>query len=408
MGYMVGMPCLKLNNVGRKTASCGSFGAVAAEALEERQGRDPDIDRERSSENIYTGFRTAAELQEYSREHVAELSADLQAQGKRKIREDAVVMCVTIIKPPAAFMATLSEEEQIRFLQDADEKLNELIGGEQNSKSTVIHRDEQGSHLHKFWEPMTEDGRLCAKEMMNIQFFGRLNREMPAFLRSRGWDIDDCHAYDEAKEQLKSEQEKYQERRERGRSSVVYKAQAEAEKNRLSEKVDELQAEVSRLEGDLRQAKLEVAEARQQAKSAVDEADRAEQRTAEAEQRLSELIEPIHSLEEYHLTADKAEDVVTAIEASENAIEGLQRLPRLVPFYNRQKASKDVLEVSNGLRKLFDIAKDLVRRLFGFEELSRMPEKKRRSPRLDERIKQAEAIASNQQDKGGRSEISLE
>jgi outer membrane murein-binding lipoprotein Lpp len=238
---------------------------------------------------------------------------------------------------------------------------------------------------------MTEDGRLCAKEMMNIQFFGRLNREMPAFLRSRGWDIDDCHAYDEAKEQLKSEQEKYQERRERGRSSVVYKAQAEAEKNRLSEKVDELQAEVSRLEGDLRQAKLEVAEARRQAKSAVDEADRAEQRTAEAEQRLSELIEPIHSLEEYHLTADKAEDVVTAIEASENAIEGLQRLPRLVPFYNRQKASKDVLEVSNGLRKLFDIAKDLVKRLFGFEELSRMPEKKRRSPKLDERIKQASA-----------------
>ena len=53
MGYMVGMPCLKLNNVGRKSSSCGSFGDVAAEALEERQGRDPDINVEQSNENIY-------------------------------------------------------------------------------------------------------------------------------------------------------------------------------------------------------------------------------------------------------------------------------------------------------------------------------------------------------------------
>lgn len=391
MGYMVGMPCLKLNNVGRKTASCGSFGSVADEALEERKGRDPDIDAEKAADNVYIGFRTSAELQEYSRKHVAELSADLQAQGKRKIRDDAVVMIATIIKPPAAFMETLSREEQIRFLSDANEKLNELIGGEQNSKSTVMHFDEQGGHLHKFWEPMTEDGRLCAKEACNIKFFAKLNKEMPAFLRSRGWDIDDCRAYDEAKEQLKTEQEKYQARRERGLSSVAYKAKAEAEKNRLNAEIDELQAKASELEGEVKEAKLEVSAARQQARLASEAADLAEQRKVQAEQRIDELTKPIESLEAYQEGADIAEEFITAVETSREAVQGLWRLPSLVLLPWRQKATRDVQEVADGLFKLLDTVKELVQRLLGFEERHRMPKEKRRAPRLEERIKKAEA-----------------
>lgn len=383
MGYMIGMPCLKLNNVGRKSASCGGFKSVAEEALEERKGRDPDIDRDLTPDNIYTGYRTAAELMEYSQEHVAELSEQQKAAGGRAIRGDAVVMIATIIKPPAAFMATLSKDDQVRFLQDAGEKLDELVG-KNNVKSKVIHFDEQGGHLHAFWEPMTADGRLCAKEAMNLKFFNRLNKEMPAFLRSRGWDIDDCNAYDEAKEALKTEQEKHQERKKRGLTSVQYKAQAEAEKNRLCAEIDGLQE-------DLRQAKDDLAATRQQAKDA-------EKRKKKAEERLEELVEPIRTLEEYNSTADKAEDIVAALEASEKAVEGLQRLSDLVPFYNRRKASKEIQEVSKGLGKLFKIANDLVRRLFGFEELTEMPKKKRRSPSLEDRIRSAECKSNQTRD----------
>ena len=387
MGYMIGMPCLKLNNVGRKSASCGGFKSVAEEALEERKGRDPDIDRDLTPDNIYTGYRTAAELMEYSNQHVAEMSEQLQVEGKRKIRQDAVVMIATIIKPPAAFMATLSQEDRVRFLSDSKEKLEEIIGQE-NVKSSVMHFDEQGGHLHAFWEPMTKDGRLCAKEACNLKFFARLNKEMPEFLRSRGWDIDNCNAYDEAKEQLKDEQKKAEDRKKRGLTSVQYKAQAEVEKNRLCAEIDGLQE-------DLRQAKDDLAATRRQAEDA-------EKRKKKAEERLEELVEPIRTLEEYNSTADKAEDLVVALEASEKAVEGLQRLSDLVPFYNRRKASKEIQEVSEGLSKLFKIAKDLVRRLFGFEELTEMPKKKRRSPSLEDRIRSAERKSNQHREERSR------
>lgn len=248
MGHLIGMPCLKLNNVGAQSKKCGDFGAVAREALEERQGRDKDIDHAKSAENIYTGYQTAAELQEYSRKHIDELSEKQVAKGGRKVRSDAVVMISTVIKPPAALMNTLSKEDQNKLLDDSLTKLAEIIGKDK-IKSTVKHFDEQGAHLHCFWEPMTDDGRLCAKEKFNLKFFKRLNEEMPKHLRSCGWDmIEDCKAYDAAAEKLKSEEEKAAERRSKGLTSVQYKAQAEAQKNEICEQIDELKIEKSDLE----------------------------------------------------------------------------------------------------------------------------------------------------------------
>ena len=243
MGWKIGAPCLKLNNVGMKSKSCGSFGGVAEEALEERKGRDPDIDRTRSHLNYQEGYRTAAELQEYSRQHIAQLR---DAKG-RQLRRDAVVMCVTILKPPAAFMATLSDTEQQRFLADANEILAEIVGKE-NIKARADHYDEIGAHSHVFWEPMTKDGRLCAKEVHNLKFFGRVNRELPEKLREKGWDIADCECYDAAKEEYEFEQKKS------GRSSMAYKLEAEQAKQQLEVEISELQEQAATMRDVVQQA----------------------------------------------------------------------------------------------------------------------------------------------------------
>lgn len=100
MGWTIGIPSLKLNNTGTKSKHCGNFYSVAAEALQERLGRDPDIDPDLASKNIYYGFQTAKDLCEYSNKHCETLC---DAKG-RVLRSDAVRMCVTIIKPPKAFM----------------------------------------------------------------------------------------------------------------------------------------------------------------------------------------------------------------------------------------------------------------------------------------------------------------
>lgn len=227
MGWKIGAPSLKLNNAGVTSKHCGDFGSVAREALEEREGHDPDIDKNRAELNKFEGFRTARELQEYSQKHVEQLR-----DGKgRKLRKDAVVMCATILKPPAAMMNQLSQEDQQRFLDDAYSAFTDIVG-QGNIKSRADHYDELGAHSHVFWEPMTEDGRLCAKEVHNLQFFGRVNRELPQKLRERGWDIEDCECYDASKE--------YQEVKNRnaGRSSTAFKAQAEKEKAEIEEQLE--------------------------------------------------------------------------------------------------------------------------------------------------------------------------
>lgn len=239
MGWKIGAPSLKLNNAGVKSKSCGDFGSIAREALQEREGHDPDIDRDRAELNRYDGFKTAAELQEYSRQHVDQLR---DAKG-RKLRSDAVVMCATVLKPPAAMMATLSHDKQICLLDDAFEAFVEIVGKE-NIKSRADHFDEQGGHTHIFWEPMTADGRLCAKEMHNIKFFGRVNRELPEALRAKGWDIEDCDMYDAAKKEYEEEKKKS----EAGRSSFAYKAEAERAKRELEEQIDALKARAEALE----------------------------------------------------------------------------------------------------------------------------------------------------------------
>ena len=241
MGWTIGIPSLKLNNVGTKSKHCGNFRSVAEEALSERKGHDLDINPELSAKNIYTGYRSAAELLAYSTAHCASLT---DAKG-RSLRKDAVRMCVTIIKPPVAFMTTLCEKEQQNFLQDGIDKLTEIIGSE-NIRSIAWHFDEQGPHVHVFWEPLTQDGRLCAKEMHNLTFLGRLNREIPIYLREKGWDIDDCNAYDAAEAALKTEKEKAERRQKNGRSSAAYKAAAEQELHTLQKAIGQTRDELEK------------------------------------------------------------------------------------------------------------------------------------------------------------------
>lgn len=238
MSWKIGAPSLKLNNAGVKSKSCGDFRSVAREALEEREGHDPDINKDLAALNEYQGYRTAAELLQYSQDHVDQLR---DARG-RKLRKDAVVMCATVLKPPAAMMAGLPEEKQKQFLNDAYEIFAEIVGSE-NVKSRADHFDELGAHTHVFWEPMTEGGRLCAKECHNLKFFGRVNRELPEKLREKGWDIADCEMYDAAEKEYQEEKQKTSEKKKSGRSSHAFKAEAEREKRALEEQIDNLKVE---------------------------------------------------------------------------------------------------------------------------------------------------------------------
>lgn len=325
MGYTIGMPSIKLNNVGQKSKHCGSFKKVAEEALAERLGLDLDINKELTDQNIYKGFNTAEKLIKYSEKHIEELNFN-RPEGTRKIRADAVVMCGTILKPPADMMMNLSREEQQKFLEDAVEDFSKIVR-EDNVKSVVLHFDERVPHAHVFWEPMTEDGRLCAKEMHNLKFFGRLNREMPEMLRKQGWNIDNCQAYDKAEEDKKREEmgeeeyRKYREekRKNRGQDSNTFKGAAEknlqeinSQISQKTEELDSINAQIKKLkeqeqeserileeDEELRRfvqeqtqkAKSELAEVQEQTQGARSELAEVQEQTQQAKSELVAAIE---------------------------------------------------------------------------------------------------------------------
>lgn len=300
MGYTIGMPSIKLNNVGQKSKHCGSFKKVAEEALAERLGLDLDINKELTSQNIYKGFRTAEDLMQYSLEHIAELDYN-RPEGTRKIRADAVVMCGTILKPPAEMMMNLSREEQQKFLEDAVEDFSKIVR-EDNVKSVVLHFDERVPHAHVFWEPMTEDGRLCAKEMHNLKFFGRLNREMPEMLRKQGWNIDNCQAYDKAEEDKKREEmgeEKYREyrkekRKNRGQDSNTFKSAAEKNLQEINSQISQKTAELDGINAQIEESERILEEDEELRRFVQKETEKAKSELAEVQEQTqtakSELV----------------------------------------------------------------------------------------------------------------------
>lgn len=238
MGYNIGMPVLKLNNVGRMTKHCGDFKKIIDEAFD-RWGKDNDIDRSRSYLNEIQGMNHD-ELLKYSKAHIAELDAEMRKNSKnnRGLRKDAVVMVATIIQPPKEFLETLDQAQRIQFMKDCREILKDLVGPER-WRSDIIHHDEQSEHLHMFWEPMTGDDRLCAKEVVNLKFYNKLNREFPERLRNKGWkDIDDCFAFNQAEyDAMTPEEQKafWENKKKNGRSSKKYKADEDARKAEIKQ-----------------------------------------------------------------------------------------------------------------------------------------------------------------------------
>lgn len=388
MGFTIGMPAIKLSSTeGKGGRHSGNLSKVAEEALSERLGKDLDINPELTHTNQYLPcningeiktITSAKELIQYSddwvekrnkevkenndiiRPLIRELNRQRKIAGEKKlgdkdalaiinkerekngepplklmakIKSDAVLMCNAIIKPPMAFMETLTREQQERFLLDSFDKFKELVG-EDNVKAAVIHWDELNPHIHIFWQPVTDDGRLCAKELFDIKFLDKLNREMPQYLREKGWEIDDCDAYDiEEAQKIREEQgekayREYNEKRRQeradkksGRGSKKFKddmdkAAAEAEARR------EAAEQAERLAIQQREAEEQAAE---QAKKQR-EAD--EQKSAELQSEVTELTAKKDSLEgEIETSAAKLSDIQKRTAQAEEELVRKQEIP---------------------------------------------------------------------------------
>lgn len=160
-------------------------------------------------------------------------------KSERAIRKDATVYCECIISSDSAFFENLTKEKQKEFFQSSLDYLKNKIG-ESFIISANVHFDESTPHMHIGFVPMVENS-LSAKKLIDRKFLREVQDQLPAHLKTLGFDIqrgikDSKRKHKETKE-FKKELEKGIEKR--------YKDINDLEDYRrgLEEKIDKLRNE---------------------------------------------------------------------------------------------------------------------------------------------------------------------
>lgn len=126
------------------------------ERTKEKYASNPDIDHSRSHLNFH--------LIEPERRYRAEAEMQIKEAGCRT-RSDSVRLVEALVTASPEFFRGKKKAEIKAFFQEAVT----FIQQHQDPKtiiSAAVHMDEKTPHMHLSFVPLTEDGRLCAKEIL--------------------------------------------------------------------------------------------------------------------------------------------------------------------------------------------------------------------------------------------------
>jgi hypothetical protein len=136
----------------------GGAGALEAhhERTKEKYASNPDIDTGRSKYNFHIVQPVKSYLQE--------TNSRIEAAGCRT-RKDSVRFVDTLITASPDFFKGKKYEDIKAFFQTAVDFLSKKIGKD-NIFAAVVHIDEKTPHMHLCFTPITQDGRLSAKDII--------------------------------------------------------------------------------------------------------------------------------------------------------------------------------------------------------------------------------------------------
>ena len=126
------------------------------ERTKKKYTSNPDIDTAKSKNN----FHIVQPVTSYKKES----DSRIELSGC-KTRKDSVRFVDTLITASADFFKGKSIEQIRVFFQTAVDFLAKKIGKD-NIFTAVVHMDEKTPHMHLCFTPITEDGRLSAKEII--------------------------------------------------------------------------------------------------------------------------------------------------------------------------------------------------------------------------------------------------
>lgn len=220
--------------------------AILSEAGIERHSASETLDKTRSGNNRYEGFDSGFACWDAICDEADEYKVPTRLRdgtmAYRGLRHDAVVGIAVIFNPPHDMCAGWSQRDYERFYNDSFEVCGEIeprIFRKENRRMRAVHCDEgrvgdhdiYDEHEHEIIVPRDTDGRYCGN-LLDAQFFKKLNVEYPQRMRERGWALDDLSVTDW--ERMKTDEdyraEKIAQRKKNGRSVNQYiKDQAMAE-----------------------------------------------------------------------------------------------------------------------------------------------------------------------------------
>lgn len=126
------------------------------ERTKEKYASNPDINTAKSKYNFH--------IVKPQKSYFQETNSRIDAAGC-KTRKDSVRFVDTLITASPEFFKGKKREEVRAFFQCAVDFLSRKIGKD-NIFAATVHMDEKTPHMHLCFTPITEDGRLSAKEII--------------------------------------------------------------------------------------------------------------------------------------------------------------------------------------------------------------------------------------------------
>ena len=126
------------------------------ERQKEQYASNPDIDTSRSKYNFHI---VKPESRYY---HF--IQSRIEQAGCRTRKDSTRFVDTLITASPEFFKGKPPKEIQAFFQRAADFLIGRV--GKENIVSAVVHMDEKTPHMHLSFVPITQDGRLCAKEIL--------------------------------------------------------------------------------------------------------------------------------------------------------------------------------------------------------------------------------------------------
>jgi len=108
----------------------------------------------------------------------------------KAIRKDAVKVASFLVTSDSEYFQNLSEQDERRFFESAYEFFSGEYG-EKNIAYAMVHKDEKTPHMHVGFVPITEDGRLSAKDFFGKkQQLAKLQDKFHDHMVKEGFDLE--------------------------------------------------------------------------------------------------------------------------------------------------------------------------------------------------------------------------